>query len=564
MPLSTERLQDILVGSGFVEAEPFEKAIQDAKSSGLTLDETIVSQGILKDQELGKLLADIYHVPFIDFERVGVDPVAVATIPEIITRRQGVLAYAWKDGRLQVAMRDPSNIEIVDFIEKKSGHPIDIGYTTAGLFDTALDKHSEDLRARMLEIANEFVAQTKRRTESRKSETDDTLVIQLVEACLQNAYANRSSDIHIEPQEKKVVIRYRVDGILHDVIDLPKELHDPIVARIKIMSNLRTDEHFVAQDGKLKFQTDGRQVDVRVSIVPVVGGEKAVLRILAEHGRVLTLENIGFTEADQERLERAMKKPYGMILATGPTGSGKTSSMYSVLKRLNSREVNVQTIEDPVEYDIPGVNQIQVNNKTDLTFAKGLRSIVRQDPDIILVGEIRDSETASIAVNAAMTGHLVLSTLHTNDAATSIPRLLEMGAEPFLVASSVNLVIAQRLVRRICSHCITSKTEDLDVLKKNIDPGIFKKIFGVKKKDRLFVGKGCVSCGHSGFEGRVGIFELFEMSNTLREMIMKRDNASVLMDQAIKEGMTTMLEDGLKKAQEGVTTISEVLRVAKY
>lgn len=564
MPLSTGHLKTLLVDSGIVEAAAFEKAVQDSKSSGIALDEVVVSQGLLKDQEFGKLVADMYHVPFVDFDRTDVDPVALVVVPELITRRQGILAYAWKNGRLQLAMRDPANVEVVDFIEKKSGHPIDIGYTTAGLFGYALEQHSEDLRARMVELAEQFVRQAKKRTESKKLQTDDTIIIQLLDACLQNAYANRSSDVHIEPQEKKVMIRYRIDGLLHDVVELPKLLHDPIVARIKILSNLRTDEHFVAQDGKLRFSAEGKEVDVRVSIVPVVGGEKVVMRILAEHGRILTLENLGFSDVDQERLERAMKKPYGMLLATGPTGSGKTSSMYAVLKRLNTREVNIQTIEDPVEYDIAGVNQIQVNVKTSLTFAKGLRSIVRQDPDIILVGEIRDEETAGIAVNAAMTGHLVLSTLHTNDAATAIPRLLEMGIEPFLMASSVNAIIAQRLVRRICSHCITSQSEDLEALKKSIDPAVFKKLFGTKKKARLFAGKGCSTCGHSGFDGRVGIFEVLEMTKALRELIMARANADVIAEKAKEEGMTTMLEDGLKKAQEGITTISEVLRVAKY
>jgi type IV pilus assembly protein PilB len=390
-------------------------------------------------------------------------------------------------------------------------------------------------------------------------------IIKIVDTIIEYGYENHASDIHIEPYEDREVIRFRIDGVLHDVLDLPKNIHDLVVTRLKIMAKLRTDEHRAAQDGRIEVRLKAEKLDIRVSIVPITEGEKVVMRLLAERTRRYSLEDLGFSPADYKKVKSAASKPYGMILATGPTGSGKTTTLYSILKGLNKREVNIATIEDPVEYEMEGVNQIQVNSRTNLTFAKGLRSIVRQDPDIIMVGEIRDVETAAIAVNAAMTGHLVLSTLHTNDAPTTLPRLLDMEVESFLVASTVNVVVGQRLVRLICKRCIESYTlkgEKLAIIKKELD---FEKLLNKKgiNQLRLYRGKGCKYCNDSGYSGRIGIFEVMMISEKIKAMIMERKNSDEIKVQAISEGMTTVIGDGLQKALTGITTVEEVLRVSR-
>jgi len=398
----------------------------------------------------------------------------------------------------------------------------------------------------------------------KDTEPEDVSIIKIVEGLLDYAYKNKASDIHIEPYENKTLIRFRVDGILHDILSIPKSLHDLIITRIKILAILRTDEHRAAQDGKLRFNHEGEDVDVRVSIVPIVYGEKAVLRLLAETTGQFTLDNLGLSDENLETIKDNIKSPWGMILATGPTGSGKTTTLYTILKRLNTREVNISTIEDPVEYGIESINQIQVNEETNLTFSNGLRSIVRQDPDIIMVGEIRDEETASIAVNAAMTGHLVLSTLHTNDSATTLPRLLDMGIKPFLVASTLNVVIAQRLVREICQHCKKEKKLDKD------EKDLIKKEFSKEVIDNydllyatLYEGVGCPSCQATGYQGRVGVYEVLDVSSEIKQMVMDKENANEIEEQAKKEGMLPLIESGIKKVLGGVTTLEELFRVAQ-
>lgn len=390
-----------------------------------------------------------------------------------------------------------------------------------------------------------------------KSKPDEISIIRLVDALIAHAFEARASDIHIDPEEGRVRVRLRVDGVLHDAFILPKDIQSEVITRIKVLSGLRTDEHQAAQDGRFKIPIENvGYVDVRVSIAPTYYGENSVLRILSEMTQ-LSLKELGFSKRDMAIVEKAVKKPYGMILATGPTGSGKTTTLYSIIKELNTPEISIITIEDPIEYSLKGVDQIQVNAQTDLTFAKGLRSILRQDPNVIMVGEIRDEETAGIAINAALTGHLLLSTIHTNDAATTLPRLLDMGIEPFLIASTVNIAIGQRLIRKVCSNCrVEKKLNDVEFnsLKEVIRPEL------LKNNRNFFEGKGCNVC-EDGYEGRIGIYEVLEVTNNIRESIMKRVNSSIIQDEAIKEGMTTMLEDGFNKALEGITTIEEVLRI---
>ncbi len=410
------------------------------------------------------------------------------------------------------------------------------------------------------EDKHEHTESTENIEKALKGTASEISVIRLVDNIIASAYELRASDIHIDPEDKEIRVRFRIDGVLHDNFILPKELHSEIITRIKILSALRTDEHAAAQDGRFKIAIAGHGefIDVRVSIAPTYFGENCVMRLLAGASAELSLESLGYSKFNLERVNRAMKKPYGLILATGPTGSGKTTSLYAILKKLNTKDVSIITIEDPIEYSIQGIDQIQVNPHTGLTFAQGLRFILRQDPNIIMVGEIRDDETASIAVNAAMTGHLVLSTLHTNDAATTLPRLLDMGVEQFLITSTVNIAIGQRLVRTLCPDCKVERelTEGQIESLKGLIPDEF-----LKGNQNFSVGIGCKKCDMSGFRGRVGIHEVLEITDELRELIMKRANSKEIRDAAIKNGMVTMLQDGLEKARAGVTTIEEVLRV---
>ncbi len=380
----------------------------------------------------------------------------------------------------------------------------------------------------------------------------------LVDGVIVYAYKAGSSDIHIDPSENVVTIRFRIDGILHDVLVLPKKNQPMVITRIKVLSELRTDEHQAPQDGRFRIIHEEFPIDIRVSIIPTFYGENIVMRLLVGHARALALNDLGLAEKDLAKVEENMKKSYGMILSTGPTGSGKTTTLYSILQILNTRDRSIITIEDPVEYAIAGITQIQVNTQTSLTFAHGLRSIVRQDPNIIMVGEIRDEETAGIAINAAMTGHLLLSTLHTNDAAVTLPRLLDMGIEPFLIASTVNIAIGQRLIRKICPDCAT--TRKLTPLEKQSLAGLVPGQI-LSKFDKFAEPRGCKRCNNSGYIGRIGIYEVLEMTERIRHMIMQRENSEKLQKAAIEEGMTTMLVDGLTKAAIGQTSIAEVLRV---
>lgn len=386
-------------------------------------------------------------------------------------------------------------------------------------------------------------------------------IINLVDSLIAHAYTARASDIHIDPEDQRVRVRLRVDGVLHDTFIFPKEIQSEVITRIKVLSGLRTDEHQAAQDGRFRSELKNiGSVDVRVSIAPTYYGENVVMRLLAEKAEAYTLEKLGFRGRDLEKIEKAIKKPYGMILSTGPTGSGKTTTLYTILKILHTPEVSIITIEDPVEYAIEGIDQIQVNTRTGLTFAKGLRSILRQDPNIIMVGEIRDEETAEIAVNAALTGHLLVSSLHTNDASTAFPRLVDMKVEPFLIASTVNIVIGQRLVRRICENCKIKKVLTEAEVKSLSD---ILPMETIKGHNTFYIGKGCKECGDSGYLGRIGIHEVIDVDNEIREAIMRRANADEIKKIAIKSGMITMVEDGFLKAVEGITTIQEILRVVR-
>lgn len=562
MPLDYEQLKQTLISSELLTDEQFTSAQTKARDQHQRLEDTLVDEELIGDQTLGQVIADIYGVPYVDLQKKAVDEKVLQLIPELVARRQLVIAFARDEAGVKVAMHDPGNEELKYFIEKKTGDTVIPHYATAHTITEALTHYRKELSEAFDDIIEQNVAVARETPAAER----DLPITRIVDTVLDYAYTNKASDVHIEPHEESVVVRFRIDGILHDVVSLPKELHPLIITRIKIMARLRTDEHRAAQDGRLEFTAEDAQVDVRVSVIPVSDGEKVVMRILTEKSRQFNFVELGMNPQDMEKLERGFRKPHGMVLATGPTGSGKTTTLYAILKILNTREVNISTIEDPVEYDIEGVNQIQVDRKTNLTFATGLRSILRQDPDIVMVGEIRDEETANIAINAAMTGHMVLSTLHTNDAPTTLPRLLDMKIEPFLIASTVNVALAQRLVRKIHQGCIESYTPNSEEIKRYaraMGPERAERLDVSTKGFRLYRGRGCPLCNNTGFEGRVGIFEVLEVTEKVRQLIMDRAHSDQIRQAAIAEGMTSMLDDGLDKARRGITTIDEVLRASK-
>lgn len=531
--------------------------VELARNSNSPLEEILIEGKIVGDEELGQILAKHYKVPFVNLSKVTIPDDLLNLLPERVIRKQKVLVFASDTNSLKLAMVDPSKQEVITMLSQKTGKKVEAHLATMRDMQSALRIYQSDLQ----KIIDNLLAEDIGRTP--EAALADPPMARMVDAMIDTAYQSRASDIHIEPQEEHSVIRYRIDGALQEVARIHKKLHDRVTTRIKVLSNLRTDEHLAAQDGKMRIKLDEENLDIRVSILPISDGEKTVLRLLSSRSRQYTLTDLGMNESDLAKLTRAFTRSYGAIVCTGPTGSGKTTTIYSILKIINTREKNITTIEDPVEYKIKGANQIQVNPKTNLTFAAGLRSILRQDPNVIFVGEIRDGETAGIAINAALTGHLVFSTLHTNDAATAIPRLIDMKVEPFLVASTVSVIVAQRLVRKICSSCKTEIELSLDDLTKHFPEATIVKQWGKKSKYTAFKGKGCKMCRLSGYQGRVGLYEVLEVTSPIRKLIAQKADADSLVTAAIKEGMQTILADGFAKVLAGSTTIEEVLRVTK-
>ena len=556
MSLPDDKLKNLVLKSRLVTSKLMEEAVSQAVTTARPLEDTLVEKDMVTDEQLGTLIAKYYQVPFINLAKLTIPESVFYLIPERMARKFKIIAFARDSSGLKIAAYDPTQKEILGFLAKKTRTKVIPHYATALDVVTVLRAYEKDLQKTVDSLLKEEVW-------SPKTLLEDPPVAKIVDLLIDTAYQARASDIHIEPGENDSLARFRIDGLLQDALHVPKFLHDRIVTRIKVLSNLRTDEHLAPQDGKMRVALEEETIDIRVSIIPVVAGEKAVLRLLSTRTRELSFADLGMNEADLKKVAAAYSKSYGMILSTGPTGSGKTTSIYSVLKILNTREKNITTVEDPVEYQIKGANQIQVNPKANLTFATGLRSILRQDPNIIFVGEIRDADTAGIAVNAALTGHLVLSTLHTNDAATAIPRLSDMKVEPFLVASTVSVIIAQRLVRRICNQCKQSHSITLVELVKNFPEAEVRQIIGSAKTLTIYTGRGCKACRFTGYAGRVGLFEVLEVNNNIRKLITQKSDSDVIAGTARQQGMKTMLEDGLDKIKHGVTTVEEVLRVTK-
>lgn len=547
---SDQKLYSYLSELGIVDAKKLEQLFAQSQENDQPLELVLSRADLISPKVLGKILADFYELPFVYLAETAVELEVLNILPEAFARKQKAIAFNASDSEVHIAVNQPDQEKISSSIEKKVGKKVVFHFALLQDIEDAFQWYATNINQELDQLLKSYQEKGTPHSES------DPPIIKIVDTLIKHAYQSKASDIHLEPSDDYYLVRYRIDGILHDIVKLPVELHPPIVTRIKVMANLRTDEHQKTQDGKIVFETEFEELDLRVSIVPVTDGENIVMRLLSERSRQTALSELGLTDNNLAAVQEAYQKSHGMILATGPTGSGKTTTLYAVLKLLNKRDINIMTIEDPVEYDIEHVNQIQVNAKTELTFANGLRSIVRQDPDIILVGEIRDEETANIAVNAAMTGHLVLSTLHTNDAATTFPRLIDMSVEPYLVASSVNVVIAQRLVRKICVSCRASTKLDTAGLSESLQKKLTE-----SKVSKVYQGKGCEVCHQTGYQGRIGIYEVMVVDESLREAISAKQNADQIKTLAVQNGMTTMLEDGIKKIKEGITTLEEVLRV---
>lgn len=577
MSIESQRLKTFILDAGLADQKQIEEAEQEAARSGKNLRDVLVDKKIVSEAEIIKLEAYILGIPFIDLEKVKVSPEVLQIIPEPIARKNNIVSYKQTGQNLEVAMVDPEDLQTIEFIKKKSNLKILPRLTTPESVRAVLTQYQKTLAAEFgefikteAEAAPEIAAGEK---DDLKKMAEDLPIIRIVDALLRHAALQNASDIHIEPLEKEVIVRYRIDGILHEAMILPKQVQSGITARVKILASLKIDEHRLPQDGRFKIEIEGRKISLRVSILPVFDGEKIVMRLLPEESHGLTLESLGLRSEALEIIHRNIRRPVGMFLVTGPTGSGKTTTLYTAIDILNMPEVNISTVEDPVEYRMERVNQTQVNPAIGLTFASGLRSLLRQDPDIIMVGEIRDEETASLAVNAALTGHLVLSTLHTNSAAGSLPRLIDMKVEPFLISSTINCILAQRLVRKLCGerekYFLTA--DEIQQLGKEFD---LEKLLAVLKKEKavdqkadwpeipFYKAKMSSDCSQ-GYKGRTGIYEVFEMSPKIKELIMKSATADEIEAAAKEEGMISMLEDGFIKAAQGITSLEEILRVAR-
>lgn len=557
MILPDDQLKEILIKNASFAPGVLDEAMRSIEGSHIALGNYLLSRHLITSEQLGTILAKAIGVPFVVVSKLTIPAEVFDIVPPRLMRKNKVVAYALSGKTLKVAMADPRDKNIIEMLTKKTGLKIEVSYATESDISSMFNLNKKALQITIDELLKNEIA------EATRTASDSLPIAKIVDTLINTAYEDRASDIHIEPTETESLVRFRIDGVLQDVLLMPKKIHDRLITRIKVLSNLRTDEHMSAQDGKMRVVIPEEQLDIRVSILPVTGGEKAVLRLLSSKSREYSLVSLGMSPGDLTKLERAYAQTYGMILSTGPTGSGKTTSIYAILKVLNTRDKNITTIEDPVEYWIKGANQVQVNVKTNLTFADGLRSILRQDPNIIFVGEIRDSETAGIAVNAALTGHLVLSTLHTNDAATAIPRLSDMGVEPFLVASTVRVIVAQRLLRKICDGCKTSIQFTHEELLKHFSKEVLLKFFPEGTNITTYHGSGCKLCHNTGYIGRLGVFEVLEVSAEIRKLIAAKSDADIINKQAIKEGMQSMVDDAMIKVQKGLTTIEEVIRVTK-
>jgi len=580
MHLTSDQLKNFLKDARIVSPKDLDDAENAARKRSISLGAALLDSGLITEEDLRRVKANILGIPFVRLENQLIAKDVLRLIPEPIARAHSIVAFKKTDTNLEVAMLNVDDLAAIGFIKKKTGLKILPRITDVASIKYVLQLYQKDLKTEFGDILEKEASTLKTITQGEDAEmsesdlkelAEELPVVRVVDTLLKHAIIQDASDIHIEPMEEQLLVRYRIDGILHDAMNLPKTVAPNITARIKVLANLKLDEKRLPQDGRFKVENGPDRVSFRVSVLPTSFGEKTVMRLLRESSEGFTLEGLGFHGESLERIHRATKQTTGLILTTGPTGSGKTTTLYTLLDILNTPEVNISTVEDPIEYQMKRINQTQVRPDIGFTFSMGLRTLVRQDPDIIMVGEIRDTETASLAVNASLTGHLVLSTLHTNSAAGAIPRLIDMKVEPFLIVSTVKIIIGQRLVRRLCKereeYFLTP--EEVATLGASVD---LERVLGFLKLERvvpdsatwstipLYRPKASKEC-EDGYRGRIGIHEVLYVTPAIRELVMKSSTSAELEEQAKKDGMMTMIEDGIYKAAQGLTTIEEVLRV---
>lgn len=569
MMISPKQFLSQLVKDTVINQEQADLYEIEALQKNLNIEDYLFKETEIKRDVVLRTKANFMKVPYVDISTTPVDSQALSLIPQSIARRHNILPYSYdsKNQTVYVAAVDPLNLNLADFLEKKTGKKVVLALGHLVDIVNAINlSYTQGLSPEVNEALKEIAPnQTTEVDASNDPTIREAPIAKIVSTILEFAVKSKASDVHIEPQETKTRVRYRIDGILHEKLSLPRDIHQSLVSRIKILADMKIDEKRVPQDGRFGFKLGTEAVDLRVSTLPTTNGEKIVMRLLKKTGGLPSLNELGLRGSQLKDLEEAITKPYGIILVTGPTGSGKTTTLYSVLTRLNKPAVNIVTLEDPVEYQIQGINQVQINSQAGLTFAAGLKSFLRQDPNIILVGEIRDSETTQLAIQAALTGHLVFSTLHTNDASTAIPRLIDLGAEPFLIASVLNACLAQRICRKICFNC-PEQYEPTQIVKENIIAVLgdfLPKQYRDGQQFMLSRGKGCIECNQTGYIGRIAIFEVLKITPTINKMVVQQQSGKEIEEQAKKEGIMIMKQDGYLKALEGITTIEEVLRVAE-
>lgn len=572
MPATAQQLTDALLSLGILSKEAADAVSLESINSGESQEAILTRKRLVTDENLAQARAKLYNIPYIKVSGIAFSPDLMNLIPESVARRYTILPFGLdvKANLLSVAMDDPLDFQVIEFLEKKTGKMIKPYMALHDDIILAINNaYTQNLGADVASALKETAPSQVKTYEAGHLQDviREAPIAQIVSAILEQAIRVRASDIHIEPQEADSRVRYRIDGILQERLLLPRRLHDAVISRIKILGDMKIDEKRVPQDGRFNFKMGESEIDLRVSSLPTVFGEKIVMRLLKKSGGVPSLPELGLRGLGLKNLETNIVRPHGIILVTGPTGSGKTTTLYSVLTKLNNARVNIVTLEDPVEYQINGVNQVQINPTAGLTFATGLRSFLRQDPNIILVGEIRDQETTDLAIQAALTGHVVFSTLHTNNASGAIPRLLDLGAEPFLVVSAVNAIVGQRICRKICPTCKESYTPEAAVAKDIHD--VLKNLIPSDKPLTLYKGKGtvgdqpCQSCSGTGYLGRIGIFEVLPVSEAIAKLTLNRAPMKAIEDQAVSDGMTTLKQDGYLKVLDGLTSIEEVLRVGQ-
>jgi len=563
-----KRLGDLLRDiAGLTEAR-LNEALAQQRESGAPLGEILVNLRYVTREQFLEALARQFDLPFLPaLPRTSVNGPLLAKIPLSFAKRYGLVPLVEAHGQVPVAIADPLNLHLIDDVRLLTGAPVTPVLASAEAIEEVLHAQYEQAQETAEQVIEDLdsthlnqLAESIEETTDLLTATEDAPIIRLLNSLMFRAVKERASDIHIEPYEREVVVRYRIDGVLHNVLTPPKRVHAALISRVKIMAGLDIAERRTPQDGRIGIRIGDREVDIRVSIIPVANGERAVLRLLDKEHLLLDLDQLGLSPTIRQRFDHLIRLPHGILLVTGPTGSGKTTTLYAALSQINSPDKNILTIEDPIEYQLKGIGQMQINPKINLTFASSLRSILRQDPDVILVGEIRDAETAEISIHAALTGHLVFSTLHTNDAAGAVTRLIDMGIEPFLVASSVVAIMAQRLVRTICSSCRQSHAPAPEELARL---GLARSSADGGRPVMLSRGAGCPACAGSGYRGRVAIYEILVVDDQIRRMIMAKADAKAIGDAAVAAGMRTLREDGMAKVLQGATTAEEVLRVTQ-